>query len=231
MILFRFCRVVIICLFMHGLSVFSYQSGDVSIHITNTLTDVKDSISMCKKNNDELQCHELKTNIELSNPIATAIVEKKLFIANYGVIKQMGTSFLLRCDLPDFGAEEITCEGILGLATQAHITGLAVVSNQLLFVRSNTNITYNELIICPLPIEGRVSICNQQIPLVPIIYDFGYNTFMPITVSDGVMSIFDDVGRRIFECTLPQEGQQISCQEHLLTDTPFKNINALRESD
>lgn len=222
MTLFRFCRVVVICIFFCAFSALAgLLEHTYVIHATNKITDTKDSLYICKKNrNDEQkECHEFKTNIELSNPIAVATIEKKLFVANYGSIAHMGTSFLLRCELPNFDAYESHCESVVGLASASHITGLAIFSDYLLFIKSNTskeNINFNTLVVCKIPMSGRINECEQQIHLPSLIPNPqpSYNTSMPITIASNVFYISDDAGGTVFECTLPQTVHQMSCQAH-----------------
>lgn len=222
MTLFRFCRVVVICVFFYAFNIRAELPEDTYvIHATNKITDTKDSLSICKssKNANMNECHEFKTNIELSNPIAVSTIAHKLFVANYGSIARMGTSFLLRCEIPGFLANETHCDSVLALASTSHITGLATISDHLLFIKSNTNkdnFNFNILIVCKLPMSGRINECDQQIPLLSLIPNpqSNYNTSMPITLTSNAMYISDDAGGTVFECTLPQSGHQISCQAH-----------------
>lgn len=222
MILSHFCRVILLFLGCFGWNVYGYdEKPTYEVMATNTLTGKKNALFICKKtDNIKIQkCHEFKTSIDLTNPIALAVFENKLFVANYGSPSHMGTSFLLRCDLPDMNTEQTNCDSILALASASHITGLAIVADTLLFIKSNTsreNVNFNVLIACHVPMMGRLSECGQQLPLFSLIPNPQptYNTVMPITVTSDHFDISDDAGGTVFACTLPKENIEISCQTH-----------------
>lgn len=219
MALLDFCRVILLCLTCVSLSVCAYSDEPAyEIQITNKLTENQDSLFICQiQNNKTKKCHEIMTSIPLSNPIGFSVVENKIFIANYGSIGHMGTSFILRCEFPKFDSTRTFCESILALASASHITGISALSNDLLFIKSRTTqekFNFNTLIVCPLPMNSRVTDCHQQLALPSLIPNpqSGYNTTMPITVTLDHLTILDEVGGTVFECLLPDHNNEISCQ-------------------
>lgn len=225
MALLNFCRVILLCFTCVALSVCAYSDEPAhEIRITNTLTENQDSLYICQiQNNKTKKCHEIMTSIPLANPIGFSVVENKIFIANYGSIGHMGTSFILRCELPKFDSTQTLCESVVALASASHITGIAVFSNNLFFVKSRTtgeNFNFNTLSACPLPMRGRVTDCHHQIVLPSLIPNpqSGYNTIMPITVTLDHLTILDEVGGTIFECLLPDRNNEMSCQARVFME-------------
>lgn len=215
-----FCRVS--ALFLFSFTYFTHLSANTTnpsiVITTNRITSTKDSVSTCTValNGEHQDCQEFKTSISLRNPIAVATNATNLFIANYGAVKISGTSFVLMCDMPTLHTTEISCKSLFGLASTAHVPGIAAFGQKFLFVESfnyKNNVNFNYVVACNINAEGRKSECSIPLRLMPLTQtQSSFNTSMPITITNNFAYISDNAGESVYECTFPDEQNHMECK-------------------
>lgn len=245
------CRVAayFFCLSVYFSNLFANQTPEsFSITATNTLTSSQDSLSLCRdaSENTSKRCYAIQTilpdgnPVRIHNPVALATNDNNFFIANYGMVQSsLGTSFLLKCEIPVFGNTRVTCIPILNFYSATHITGMHVIGQKLFLVRSSSIpfesvetgeeyfLNSNFLKACNIPVETdenqRINECGNNFELFAnnhVRISKLFNTSMEIKFIDNALYIEDPLNRKIHKCALPLPDNTLTSCENL----PYENL-------